>query len=134
MNAEIALSWTAPLWATFDHGYESTYEMISFEPTFNLDAGLYAKFAIHLHFINLEWSVNLMPYRFRPFDLTFKLDPNFPRRYCYGFDYWTKGFALEIFFEQSVKECTYGLIGIATGDWNDCEWKNYNPELPLFEI
>ena len=94
INAEFSISWTAPLWASFEHGYESTFRMINFEPTFNLDAGAYLVFDIHLYFINFEFSVNLMPYMFRPFDFTFSIDPVFPRRYCYGFDYWTKGFAL----------------------------------------
>jgi hypothetical protein len=108
--------------------------MINFEPTFNLDIGAYLRLEFHLYFINFEFSVNLMPYMFRPFDFTFSIDPVFPRRYCYGFDYWTKGFALQIDFDQSVKECSYGALGILVDDWNDCEWKNYNPELPLFEI
>ena len=108
--------------------------MINFEPTFNLDVGAYWRVEFHLYFINFEFSINLMPYKFRPFDFTIGFDPNFPRRYCFGFDYYTKGFALEVMMEQSVNECTYGAIGIATDDWHDCKWKNYNPEIPLFEI
>ena len=108
--------------------------MINFEPTFNLDVGAYLKFELHLYFINFEFSVNLMPYMFRPFDFTFAIDPEFPRRYCYGFDYWTKGFALQIEMDQSVKECTYGALGYLVDDWNDCKWQHYKPELPIFEI
>ena len=93
-NTEFSISWTAPLWASYEHGYEATYQMINFEPTFNLDAGAYLKLEFHLYFITFEWSVNLMPYMFRPFDFTFSIDPVYPRRYCYGFEYWTKGFAL----------------------------------------
>ena len=94
ISTEFSISWTAPLWATYEHGYESTYQMINFEPTFNLDIGCYLVLEFHLYFINFEFSVNLMPYMFRPFDFTFSIDPVYPRRYCFGFEYWTKGFAL----------------------------------------
>ena len=134
IDAQFALSWTAPLWTEFREGYDKTYRMINFEPTLDLDLGLYMKVAFHLYFIEFEFEVNLMPYIFRPFDFTFQIDPFNPKRYCFAFDYFTKGLALEVFFEQSVKECTYGAVGIAIDDWHDCVWHNYNPEIPIFEI
>lgn len=97
-DTELSLSWTAPLWSEYIEGYETEYPMIHFEPTFNLDMGAYSKVAFHLYWIEFEFSVDLVPYRFRPFDFSFKIDPWHPRRYCLGFDYMTKGLALEIFF------------------------------------
>lgn len=108
--------------------------MINFEPTFDLDLGAYAKIAFHLFFIEFEVSVDLIPYRFRPFAFSFAIDPYHPRRYCFGFDYFTKGVALEIFYSQNVRECNFGAFGYFVGDWEDCRWQKYNPALPLFEI
>lgn len=128
------MKWTAPIWSEYSYGYETTYQMIHFEPTFDLDLGAYLKIAFHLYLINFEFSVDLMPYTFRPFDFTFAIDPMHPRRYCMGFDYFTKGLSLEIYYEQSVKECSIGAFGYFVDDWQDCVWRNYNPELPIFEI
>ena len=108
--------------------------MIKIRPTFDLDIGAYSKIAFYLYFIAFEFSVDLIPYKFRPFEFSFAIDPEHPRRYCMGFDYWTKGLALEIYAEQHVNECSFGALGIATDDYYDCRWQNYNPDLPLFEI
>ena len=37
-------------------------------------------------------------------------------------------------FDQTVKECTYGALGVLVDDWSDCKWQHYRPELPIFEI
>lgn len=108
--------------------------MITFEPTFDLDAAAYSKIAFHLWFIEFHFSVDLIPYSFRPFDFTFSIDPEHPRRYCYGFDYFTKGFALEIGTEMNVNQCDIGAFGYFVDNFYDCRWQNYNPPLPLFEI
>jgi len=55
MNTEISLSWTAPLWADFEHGFDEIYEMINFEPTFNLDLGAHFRIEFHLYFVSFEW-------------------------------------------------------------------------------
>jgi len=99
LNAELNLSWSAPLWAEYTHGYDESFAMVAFEPTFDLDIGFYMKIAFHLYFIEWEFSVDLLPYKFRPFDFTLQIDPYHPKRYCFGFDYWTKGLALEIYVE-----------------------------------
>ena len=120
LNAEFALGWSAPLWSDFTEGYEETYRMINFEPNLDLDLGFKIAFSFHLYFISWEFSIDLMPYKFRPFDFVFQIDAFPPRRYCFGFDYFTKGLALEIMLEQNVHECSVGLLGIAVDDWNDC--------------
>ena len=71
LDFELALSWTAPLWVEYLDGYETNYTMINFAPTFDLDLGAYIKLAFHLYFIEFEFSVDLIPYRFRPFAFTF---------------------------------------------------------------
>jgi len=122
LNAEFGLSWAAPLWTDIIEGYDKSYRMINFEPSVDLDIGFRIKFAFHLYFIEFEFSVDLMPYMFRPFDFIFQIDPFHPRRYCYGFDYYTKGLALEIMYEQNVMECTFGALGILVDDYKDCIW------------
>ena len=71
LSTQLALSWTAPLWFEHLEGFEETYGMVNFEPTFDLDAGVYMKLAFHLWWIEFKFDVNLIPYKFRPFDFTF---------------------------------------------------------------
>lgn len=33
-----------------------------------------------------------------------------------------------------INECVYGMLGIITGDYEDCEWWYYEIEKPLFGL
>ncbi len=58
-----------------------------------------------------------------------------PARYCQGLDWKVRTFMAQLMVEWRVKECTWGLAGILTdNDPSDCSWKNYVPQLPLFEL
>ena len=48
--------------------------MVNFEPTFDLDLAALIKLEFHLYFINLNFEVALVPYRFRPFSFTFQFE------------------------------------------------------------
>ena len=134
IQTELGLAWTAPLWVEYLKGYETEYTMINFEPTFDLDLAALIKLEFHLYFINFNFEIAIVPYRFRPFSFTFQLDPQNNRRYCFSFDYMTKGLLLEVNYEQDVWECNFGAFGVLVDDYYDCRWMNYNPELPIFEI
>jgi len=44
-------------------------------------------------------------------------------------------FLAQIMIEWRAKECHYGLVGILTdNDESDCIWRNYVPQLPIFEL
>ena len=78
IQTELGLSWTAPLWVEYLKGYETEYTMVNFEPTFDLDLAALIKLEFHLYFIDLNFEVAIVPYRFRPFSFTFQMDPQHP--------------------------------------------------------
>ena len=92
-------------------------------------------FTIHIGYVELTFIVNLFPFKFTPFDTLFRLDALHPTRYCSGLDWKVRAFMAQLMVEWRVYECNWGLAGILTeNDARDCQWKNYVPQLPIFEL
>ena len=54
--------------------------------------------------------------------------------FCYGMNYLTDVMDISILLEVWVKECDYGLLGIFTGDYEDCYWKQYDLAKPIADV
>jgi len=127
----MALSWVAPLFLdTVDK-----YTLLSANPKFILEVLGSFKFTVHLIFIEITLAVNVNPFKFTPFDILLRSDMMHTQRYCTGLDYKVRTFTTDLMIETRVIECSYGLIGALTNnDPNDCTWRAYRPELPLYRF
>ena len=49
-------------------------------------------------------------------------------------NYLTDVLDISILLDVKVKECDYGLMGIFTGDNEDCYWRNYELVKPIADV
>ena len=93
-------------------------------------------FTLHLAYYELSFSLDLDAYKFTPFDFLVRWDPLEKERYCLGFDFYTLGPTASANIAQNVMECNFGGVGLLAGniDPADCKWRNYSPNIPLYEI
>lgn len=79
-------------------------------------------------------------FRFVPFDqqLLISLDSPDDKEnfldFCYGMNYLTDVMDISILLEVWVMECDFGLMGIFTGDYADCYWKQYDLAKPIADV
>lgn len=131
VNTEFGLVWRFPLSMVI----AEQFTLLEFTPILHLDLNAWASAEIHLWFINMRFTFNVMPYAFTPFDVTVRVDPVEPSRWCHGADYYGNALVFSVDYEQEVNECIWGLFGqiYPDHDTTDCWWRYYKPELPLFE-
>lgn len=130
-SVQFALQWEAPFFLdTVD-----AFTLVSMAPKLHLNVLGDFKFTIHVGFFELTFSINMYPFKFTPFDILYRIDALHPSRFCTGMDWQVRTFLAELMVEWRAKECHYGLFGILTdNDESDCIWRNYVPQLPLFEL
>ena len=86
-------------------------------------------------YFELSLSMDMYPFKFTPFDILLHMDALYPDRYCTGADYLVRTFLAQLMIEWRAKECYTGLIGRLTdNDKEDCFWRSYKPELPIYQL
>ena len=84
---------------------------------------------------NLTFNFKLMGIKFAPLDFQFAVDLSDTSRYCSSVGYFQEVLDIRLEVEADAYECQTGLIGWSTGnDKEDCWWKKYRPNLPIFEV
>ena len=104
------------------------FALISAAPQFNLEVISDLSFTLHLNIVELTLAFKLYPFKFTPFDMLLRMDAMHPKRYCTGMDYKVRTLLFDLMVEWKVKECNYGVVGMATdNDKSDCWWRDYKP-------
>lgn len=130
-SVQFALSWSAPFFVD----YEDKFALVKAEPKFNLEVFGDIAVTLHFGFAELTMALNMYPFKFTPFDIKLAIDALHPKRYCTGMGYTVRTFMAQVMVEWNVKECLFGVLGIVTeNDKEDCFWRNYKPELPLYQL
>lgn len=113
--------------------------MFEFAPILQMALNAWATVEFHLYFINIKFEPWIQPYAFTPMDVTIRVDPMKPQRWCYGMDYYGESLIFAINYEQDVRECHYGIFGhLVPNVYNDpraldCVWRYYKPENYLYK-
>lgn len=112
------------------------FTLLEFTPKLNLNLEAWGTMEIHLFFLNWVFTADVLPYAFTPFDMTIRMDPVQPQRWCHGLEYYGDALLFEIDFEEAVNECHWGLFGqlFESTDHLDCQWRHYEPTKSLFDV
>ena len=137
VNTQLDLNWRLPIFMNI----HEKITLLDFAPILNLETNAWATMEIHVWFWNLIFEAWVQPYSFTPFDISMKVDPVKPQRYCHGIDYYGEALVFKIDYEQEINECHLGMFGWLFPIQEhgnqienlDCVWRNYKPEVPLFK-
>ena len=128
---QFGMGWNAPFWSEIA---EDRFGTVRISPDFEIDLSAEASMELHFVFADLIARVVVEGYNFTPFDFLLWVDPFYPKRFCYGMEYYTKGLRVLVEAEQHIDECHLGAFGFLNDDPLDCTWRTYKPEIPIFEL
>ena len=90
---------------------------------------------VKLWWWHLTLNFKLMGIKFSPLDFQFAMDLNNLGRNCMSVGYFQEVFDVLVEVETDAYECFTGVVGWVTeNDKDDCWWRKYRPQLPVFKF
>ena len=128
IDADVYLGYDVPIFYQLN-----VNNQLVVNPQFFIIPGARSQLKISL-FNLIEWDLLLkfVGYKATFIDASYVQDLDDFSNLCYGLDWSTKGFFVEAEISLNVKECTFGIMGLQTNDFYDCQWVNYIPSMPAY--
>ena len=132
LNADLSIGWSAlSFWFSIDD-----MNKLVINPSAFAEIASHNSFTVHMG--NFQYSIllDIIGYRWTPFDVEFLMDMDYPRDYCYGVSALRDAGDVEMFVQSRINECNYGLWGKyveSPADGSDCWWRRYYPQVPIWK-
>lgn len=118
--------------ASYRVGWGSTGDYIYSNPVVYFLAGGHNKVIFNFWWFRIFFKLDLIGYQFTGTDLQLAFDANTYNEFCYGASMYHDILDIDINFGWDINECLFGMFGIITGSWKECQWRRYEPAQSLF--